>query len=249
MPTSSESLGASEKISWCARGENVLQQALHECLGVQWVVDEAAGRAEGPSPHRFLFAGITLTPGAHSDLVADVDGDICDSFAAFTADALPSRTPEAGPIWMFRPPGPVTNQGWTIPGLRLHSVSTDEELDRWEDVSFLANGGERESAGELHPAGSQHDPRLRFFTAEIDGTTVGTGLAVLSPESVTISAVTVLPESRGRGIGRALTVAALESAPELPAVLSASELGLGVYKRLGFEELRRLRRWSRRESA
>lgn len=244
-----EQLSTRESIALCARGENTLQEALHEHLGSRWLVDAGVGRAAGTSPHRFLFAGVTLTAVAHPGAVAEVDGDICDSFSVFSARELPRREPKDGPIWMLRSPGPVMDRVPSIPGLRIQAVDTDEELDRWEDLSFVANGGQRETPGELHPAGSQYDPRLRFLTAEIDGATVGTGLAVLSSESVTVSAVTVLPEWRGRGIGRELTVAALETAPELPAVLSASDLGLGVYKRLGFEELGRFRRWSRRKPA
>ncbi|WP_293699917.1 GNAT family N-acetyltransferase [uncultured Agrococcus sp.] len=226
-----------------------MQHSLHEHLGSEWILEGPVGRATGPSPHRFLFAGITIEPDAHPDLVADVAGDICDSFAVLSGRELPGREPEDGPVWMLRSPGPVADLGRASTGVRIRTVETDEELDRWEELSFVANGGQRELPGELHPAGSQHDPRLRFLTADIDGAAVGTGLAVLNTESVTVSAVTVLPEWRGRGIGRELTVAVLETAPELPAVLSASELGLGVYKRLGFEELERFRRWSRRKPA
>ena len=55
--------------------------------------------------------------------------------------------------------------------------------------------------------------------------------------------VTCLPEARGRGIGTAVTLAALLEARRRGytiAILQASELGYPVYQRLGFRDYGRL---------
>lgn len=55
--------------------------------------------------------------------------------------------------------------------------------------------------------------------------------------------ITCLPEARGRGIGTALTVAPLLAARKMGyrvGILQASELGLNVYRKLGFQEYGKL---------
>jgi ribosomal protein S18 acetylase RimI-like enzyme len=59
---------------------------------------------------------------------------------------------------------------------------------------------------------------------------------------VVISNVATLPEARNRGLGRAVTLAAMHAGAEAGAtiaVLESSEMGLNVYRRLGFEEFGR----------
>lgn len=245
MDTYGGELTANDKIALCAKGESVLQAALYEALGATWLVENGIAGAAGANPHRFLFGGVTLTPDADPDRAADIDGDICDSFSAFTTNILSSRKPSSGNVWMFRAPEEVPSCDLRISAFGIEIVSSDEELDRWENVSFLANGTARATSGELHPPGSQRDRRLTFLSALVHGETIGTALAVRGTETVTVSAVTVMPDWRGRGIGGALTAQAIRTAPELPAVLAASDLGLGVYSRLGFEGLGRFRRWAR----
>jgi ribosomal protein S18 acetylase RimI-like enzyme len=60
---------------------------------------------------------------------------------------------------------------------------------------------------------------------------------------VLISAVTVLPDARRRGIGTALTTIALQVTPGRSATLSATVYGLPLYRRLGFVEVGRQRYW------
>ncbi len=59
--------------------------------------------------------------------------------------------------------------------------------------------------------------------------------------------VVTVPEARRRGIGRAVTNAVLDEAVargHTLAVLGASDLGLPVYRRLGFREVSRLRSYA-----
>jgi GNAT superfamily N-acetyltransferase len=80
---------------------------------------------------------------------------------------------------------------------------------------------------------------LRWI-GRIGGTVVATSRVSIGAGVAGLYAISTLPAHRGRGYGRAMTLAALRAAASLGhriGVLQASEKGLGVYKRLGFREL------------
>jgi hypothetical protein len=54
-----------------------------------------------------------------------------------------------------------------------------------------------------------------------------------------------MPETRRRGVGRAVTYAATFADPAANAVLIASDDGVGVYERMGYIRLLRLTLWVR----
>ena len=73
-----------------------------------------------------------------------------------------------------------------------------------------------------------------------DGKVVATSRIAIGAGVAGLYAISTLTEYRGRGFGRAMTIAALRAARSIGyriAVLQASELGYGIYRRLGFREL------------
>ena len=98
-------------------------------------------------------------------------------------------------------------------------------------------------------------PRRAFaFVASIDGEPLGHALIFLGAGVAGVFDVGVVRRARGRGIGRAVTVAAVTHAKRLGyryAVLQASGDGEQVYRKIGFEEACRLSLWfhSRRHHA
>jgi GNAT superfamily N-acetyltransferase len=107
-----------------------------------------------------------------------------------------------------------------------------------------------DAVGEMTAAGGWGDRREFFrmtlgmsgcrpIMAVSDGRPIGTGLASIHGDAGWIGVIFVTPELRGRGIGRALTVAVcdiLEGAGCRSLVLVATDLGRPVYDRLGFRE-------------
>jgi len=84
----------------------------------------------------------------------------------------------------------------------------------------------------------------RAFVARLDGRPVASAVAVVDGDAVVIYNVATLPDARGRGIGGAITLAALLDARARGAslgVLESSEMGYSVYRRLGFQEAGRYR--------
>ncbi len=85
---------------------------------------------------------------------------------------------------------------------------------------------------------------MRSFLARLDGRPVATALGVFAGGGLVITNVATLEDVRGRGLGRAVTLAAMHAGAEVGAtvaVLQSTEMGLGVYGRLGFEAFGRYR--------
>ena len=80
---------------------------------------------------------------------------------------------------------------------------------------------------------------LRWI-GRVDGEVVATSRISIGAGVAGLYAISTLPLHRGKGYGRAMTIAALRAAREIDyriGVLQASDLGYGVYKRLGFRDL------------
>ena len=223
-----------EPVALCAHGEAAWHAVAYPPLGARWIDDGSLARAVGPVPHPFLLGAVTLAVTA--TVPPDVPGIVCDSFATLS---LAGREAEPTGYWMIRDagadPGPLQ-----VPGLTIRPALSDDDVAWFEYLAFLAAEGRLPArSGELHPAGSQRQPGLTLLIAEIDGEGVGTALSVATSRVNNIGAVAVMPARRGRGIGAALTEAAVALAPTSPATLSATPAGRVVYARLGFTEVGR----------
>ena len=107
--------------------------------------------------------------------------------------------------------------------------------------------------GRANPAAAHHAALLdaipptlasetvpRRYLGLLDGRPVATSCISIGGGSAGLYAVATLSDVRGRGIGRALTLAALEAGRTLGCrvgVLQASSDGLPVYRRIGFRTM------------
>jgi GNAT superfamily N-acetyltransferase len=85
----------------------------------------------------------------------------------------------------------------------------------------------------------------RFWLAYVNGEAAATALSYAGHGVVNVEAVATLPEHRRRGIGAAVTWAATLAEPARPAVLIASDDGIGTYRRMGYLPLTRWTLWIR----
>ncbi|GIJ47721.1 hypothetical protein Val02_46070 [Virgisporangium aliadipatigenens] len=145
------------------------------------------------------------------------------------------------PPLMLRPP--FSGVAAEPAGLRIVPVANAADLDAFRRV--LVEGYPLPAGQE----GAIADPRvlgaLRLFLGFAGGRAVAAAGAAVHHGVVEVDWVATLPEFRGRGFGTALTARAAAVAPELPAVLIASDDGQPVYERMGFLRLMRLTMWSR----
>lgn len=143
------------------------------------------------------------------------------------------------PPLMFRLPAPLPSPP---PELRVVEVDGPARLDDFERTLI---------AGFPFPAANGatiFDPRqlgevVRLFIGYVGEWPVSVAGAAVGHGVVEVDWVATLPMGRGRGYGRALTAAAVGVAPDLPAVLLATDPGRPVYRRLGFIDLLRCTMW------
>jgi GNAT superfamily N-acetyltransferase len=169
-------------------------------------------------------------------------------FVLWSAWRLPDLTP-LGFESLGRPPLMVRLPGHSLPAappeLRIVEVADAMALADFEQVSI-----DGYPIDELRPArpGSMYDSRIlggpfRLWVGYVDDRPVSSAYAFSDGAVNGINLVSTLPAYRGRGYGGALTAQAIASAPTVPAVLQASELGYPVYTRLGFQQVGQYDMW------
>jgi ribosomal protein S18 acetylase RimI-like enzyme len=135
----------------------------------------------------------------------------------------------------------------TPAGVEIVTVDDLAGLAAWESIQRTAldlDETRTRAWGDAHDRALGPDVPLRDWIAFLDGVPVASAALFVGAGVAGIYNVATAPEARGRGIGRAVTAAALAEAVrrgERTAVLGASELGYPVYRRLGFRDVSHLR--------
>jgi GNAT superfamily N-acetyltransferase len=136
------------------------------------------------------------------------------------------------------------------PGLRIRPVRTEDEVRVFAET---LNAGDFQASTEiartipdvLRPSCNPFDrePHLGCFIGYRNGVPVATSARYLSDGVVGIYGVATVSDARRKGIGAAMTVAALADGRAQGyrvGVLIATAMGEPVYRRIGFRELFRL---------
>ena len=127
-------------------------------------------------------------------------------------------------------------------GVDIARVQTAQDQTDWLEV-HMAGFEEPEAARPdfgQYLASSLAEPRsdLAHFVARWRGEPCAISTLLAAPLATGIYHVTTLPAYRGRGLGKALTLAAMQSARRAgyaDAILFATPSGYPLYQRLGFE--------------
>jgi len=146
----------------------------------------------------------------------------------------------------------VSLAGFEMPplphGVSIERVADEAGLRRWHEVNVPAMDLDpvRDEAwwtAHRRP-GFAEDAPLVNYVASLDAGPVSVAALFDAAGVAGIYNVATVPEARGRGIGRAVTAAAMAEGARRGlrvAALGSSPLGYPVYRRLGFEEYGRLR--------
>ena len=133
------------------------------------------------------------------------------------------------------------------PGFTIQRVQNPSQLDQWRAAlgSGFGEGPEeaRWAAEMFARLGYTADSPWQHYLGLLHGEPVGTSSLFLNNGAAGIYFVSTVPEARRQGIGAAVTLAPLQAARRLGysvGVLGASEMGYGVYRRLGFAEVCRI---------
>lgn len=220
--------------------------------------DDALALTDGASASLFGNVAVVREPIDGSDwpalaarMHAFYGGRPGGSFLVFSAWPTPDlRELDFGrvghPPLMFRPPGPVHHHK-SIDEFVIRPVKDATAARDWEDA--LVHGYPEPALqpfepGCFLPERALAAQRWRHWVGYLSGKAVGTASAFVGDHHVDVEFISTLESVRGRGIGRALTVAATLAAPELPAMLISSDPGRTVYERLGYVPLLRFTIWA-----
>jgi ribosomal protein S18 acetylase RimI-like enzyme len=135
-------------------------------------------------------------------------------------------------------------------GVTIETVDDLAGLAAWEELQRRALELDETRARawrDAHDRALSADVPLRDWIARLDGAPVAAAALFVAGGVAGIYNVATVPEARGRGIGRAITAAALAEGVargQRTAVLGSSEMGYPVYRRLGFREVSRLRSYA-----
>jgi GNAT superfamily N-acetyltransferase len=123
------------------------------------------------------------------------------------------------------------------PGVEISTLSLDDDLEELWDMQATVFGMRSDVVRAYLAPSLLRVPGIACFVARLDGRAVSSSLAIEIDESVGVFGVATLPDARGRGVGTAITAAAVDWARDRAdlAWLQASEDGRRVYERIGFE--------------
>jgi GNAT superfamily N-acetyltransferase len=136
------------------------------------------------------------------------------------------------------------NEGLTTPsGLIIEQVSDMETLKQWCHVLTVGFGLPEivdQAYFDLFASlGFGAELSIRNYLGWLKGEPVATSTRFLGAGVAGVYCVATVPNARGQGIGTAMTLFPLREARVLGylvSILQASEMGVSVYRHLGFQE-------------
>jgi ribosomal protein S18 acetylase RimI-like enzyme len=137
-----------------------------------------------------------------------------------------------------RPPAP----GGVPDGIEVRPVADADAVADYGHVVALANDdpGERERAPLLFHDETVVAPHIAAFVAYLGAEPVACAMTLVSHRVAGVFYVATVERARRRGLGDALTRQAASAGLEMGAAaawLGASEMGAGLYRRIGFRDL------------
>jgi GNAT superfamily N-acetyltransferase len=136
----------------------------------------------------------------------------------------------------------VLDEDVTTPwALMIERVGDASTLKEWVEAAAAGFGLPKSSARACFDLfmGLGFDLPLRNYVGRLNGEPVAAAELFLGAGVAGVYWVATMPDARRRGIGAAMTLAALREAHDLgyrAGILHASAMGFSVYRRLGFQE-------------
>jgi hypothetical protein len=133
---------------------------------------------------------------------------------------------------------PIHDGSRPVPGLEIREVTTNEDLTRFQETAFEGFGFPKQAGHLFITEQFLRAPGVKLYLGLVDGEPASTSSLVTTPGIAGIYWVATVEAHRKRGLGEALTWAAVRGGVAsgcTAASLQASEMGEPVYARMGFE--------------
>ena len=136
-------------------------------------------------------------------------------------------------------------------GLQIEEITDIEGLEEWVGVWLFGVPAAARCVylQALHLRGIGKEVPWRYYLGRLDGAPVATSELFLGAGVAGVQYVVTLPAVRRQGIGTAMTLRVLHEARAMDyrvGVLTASQEGLGSYRRIGFRDYGWFRRYESR---
>ena len=161
---------------------------------------------------------------------------IAEEFAPGLGDVIAGcdlgLDPEPYPGMVLHPPPPAPTPAAGVEVARVEAAGLEEF---WQVA--IDGGAPPDLARQLIPPSFASDPVVQLFVGRLDGRAVGTSIAIQTRTAGGVVAVSTLPDARRRGVGAAMSWAAVSAGADHghdTIVLQASPMGFPVYVAMGF---------------
>ena len=194
-----------------------------------------------PAQPSDLESAISWVRTGHMPFQVRVDETLLPPLGETIATAGLARDPEDMPAMVLQPIPSIPSPA---PGITVASV---DDATYGDFLAILvASGIPAQWAADVFPERLIGSSGADYFLASLDGTFVGISVAFRTGESGGIYSVATLEEARRRGVGSAVTWAAVRAIRDwgcAAAVLQSSAMGYPVYQSMGFREVVRYARF------
>ncbi|MBD3920452.1 GNAT family N-acetyltransferase [Paenibacillus sp. PR3] len=123
-------------------------------------------------------------------------------------------------------------------GIVVRQVVSEDMLKDWVNVWAFGASDHIPLLQQMYAQLGYQDSSYRYYVSYLEGQPVATVMLFLAAGVAAVHHVVTLPEARNRGIGTAVTAHALAEAKREGyriAILTASEDGFNIYRKLGFQ--------------
>jgi GNAT superfamily N-acetyltransferase len=200
-----------------------------------------------PTTPEDLVSAVSWVKSAGVPFQVRVDEPLAAQLESTLAMNGLERDPVPMPAMVLSPIPEAPSAG---PGVAVQRVD-DAAYEAFLDI-LIGTGIPEKFAPKIFPKALIGGQNAAYFVATLDGEPVGISVAVRTGESGGIYSVATLEKARRRGVGTAVTWAAIDAIRGwgcTSAVLQSSEMGYPVYRAMGFEEVTRYVRFAPPQSA
>lgn len=187
-----------------------------------------------PSLERDVDAALDWLEAGRAPYLLWVHEDLVDPLLEWAARRQLAPRPWLMPQMVL---APVPQPPAPPPGVAVDLVEDDQALATFRQV-LAQDGTPRDVAERLIARSFAYDADVRLFVGRLDGRPVATSVAIRTGDVSGVYAVGTLETARRRGVGTAVTWAAIGAGRDWGCsrvVLQSSEMGFPVYRAIGFQ--------------